>query len=541
MEVRTLVASLHTATTAAGNGNSASNPTGGGLIAGTLTGSGYVTAVCVLEASVAGSVWVPLAEPVEFRGHGVVPVKHYYSATAPLVRLRVVSITGTLAVGVYRVEEGTDEPLTQTPSGTLVSTDPIVAPGYTISDGSIARHLQSTGLGIDLHGSSSIAQCHNPAGVIARTMKVLATSADADVGETWGGLMHGALNQGCPLQVEYNSGAGAETTVQIIDGMWTDLANPAYPNQHIKCTVLAPLANDIPDGTNPATLETVIDQAVNRLLRVEGREKVALWMPHTRNPMPGGVSHATYQTAQRMLRAIASRYGNRCRVFSAYDILNAGGVDTPSAYIVDVFAHLNTLGGKQLAPLWMELAAWLGWVAPNIETTEFGTPIMRVSGKGIGLLDGYTSYTSSATTIAAGTANEDGDARWLITGTGAIATVSRLWQRALLDASRPVVAGRNYRLYVHDLEVATSGTGTNILYQPGAAFHSVSPSAPRSRVGAFGGVTGLVVPVGARMRKRLGPIFTATPAMAATPELLLYSGDGGYAIQSAHVDLLEVP
>ena len=418
---------------------------------------------------------------------------------------------------------------------------PVQAPGIQLTDGSVARHLRSTGLGIDLHGASSIAQCHHPTGVVTRTMKVLATGADADVGETWGGLMHGALNQGCPLQVEYNSGAGAETTTQIIDGMWTDLANVAYPNQHVRCTVLAPLANDLPIGTDPTTLESAIDVAVNRLLRVEGREKVALIMPHTRSPMPAESSHALYRSAQRMLRAIASRYGDRCRVFSAYDILNAGGVDTPSAYIVDVFAHLNTLGGKQLAPLWMDLAKWLGWAPPSIETTEFGTPIMRVSGKGLGLLDGYTGYTSSAATIAAGTANEDGDDRWLITGTGAIATVSRLWQRSLLDASRPVVAGKSYRLYVHDLEVETSGTGANILYQPGAAFHQVSPAAPRSRVGTFGGVTGLAVPVGARMRKRLGPIFTATAAMAAAPELLLYSGDGGYAIQSAHVDLLEVP
>ena len=128
MEIRTLVASLHTATTAAGNGNSASNPTGGGLIAGTLTGSGYVTAVCVLEASVAGSVWIPLAEPVEFRGHGVVEVEHYYSATAPLIRLRVVSITGTLAVGVYSVEDGPEDPLTQTPSGAYSLDGPLVAP-----------------------------------------------------------------------------------------------------------------------------------------------------------------------------------------------------------------------------------------------------------------------------------------------------------------------------------------------------------------------------------------------------------------------------
>lgn len=135
MEVRTLVASLHTATTAAGNGNSASNPTGGGLIAGTLTGSGYVTAVCVLEASVAGSVWVPLAEPVEFRGHGIVEVEHYYSATAPLVRLRVIRITGTLAVGVYRVEERPDEQISQRPDGTLVTTDPIVAPNLGSATG----------------------------------------------------------------------------------------------------------------------------------------------------------------------------------------------------------------------------------------------------------------------------------------------------------------------------------------------------------------------------------------------------------------------
>ena len=403
------------------------------------------------------------------------------------------------------------------------------------------NHLASKDMGLDFHGSSSVQQTHQPAGVVMRTMTGLVSGALVDVASAWSGLTNGAWRNGCPLRFEYNSGEGGEITSQILAGMWSDFANSRYPHSRIRCTVLQPLANDLPNGTDPLTLERSIDKAVNRTLYEFGREKVALLMPHTRNPMPGGVTHATYLIAQRMLHGIAARYGDRCRVFSAYDILNAGGIDTPAQFIMDEFAHLNVLGAAQLTPLWMELAAWLGWVAPDIRETELGTPVMRVSGKGpAGTVDGYTAYTG--VTIAAGTANEDGTTRYLLTGTGAIGAAGRLWQRSLLNPDRPIVPGKDYRICVRDLEVVAQGTGVNQLYLPGAAFHAVTPSTPRMRIGVFSGYSNYVVPVGTRMYKdALSEIFTATPEMAAQPELIIYVGDNGYQLQCAHVDLLEVP
>ncbi len=133
METRTLRATLHSGTTAAGNGTAATNPTGGGLILGTLSGSGAITASVVVEISAAGSVWVPLREPERINGAGSVPVQIYYSTTAAQVRLRVVDITGTLAVGVYSVEDGPEDPLTQTPSGAFSLAGPLGAPNVSRS------------------------------------------------------------------------------------------------------------------------------------------------------------------------------------------------------------------------------------------------------------------------------------------------------------------------------------------------------------------------------------------------------------------------
>ncbi len=133
METRTLRATLHSGTTTAGNGTAATNPTGGGLILGTLSGSGAITASVVVEISAAGSVWVPLREPERINGAGSVPVQIYYSTTAAQVRLRVVDITGTLSVGLYAVGPEISTDLKPSPDGTLVSTDPIVAPNLARS------------------------------------------------------------------------------------------------------------------------------------------------------------------------------------------------------------------------------------------------------------------------------------------------------------------------------------------------------------------------------------------------------------------------
>ena len=403
-----------------------------------------------------------------------------------------------------------------------------------------ANHLASIGLGLDFHGSSSIQQCTQPNGVVTRTLRYLSTGAVVDYGMSWSGLIHGSWRRGCPLQSEFNSGAGGEVTAQIIAGMWSDFAHPSYPNASVDCTVFQPLANDLPVGTDPRSLQRSIDDAVNRLLHEFGRKKVALLMPHTRNPNP--VAHSVYSDAQLMLRQIAARYGDRVRVFSSYEILNAGGVDTPAEYIIDSYAHLNVLGGDQLYPMWMELAGWLGWTPPDIRS-DLGTPVMRASGKGpVGQPDGYTGYASM--TIAEGAPNEDGTTRYLLTGTGAVATAGRLFQRALLDPARPVVAGKSYRICVRDLEVVAEGAGANQLYMPGAAFHSSKSgfTTPRMRIGCFSGLSNWTVPVGSRMYKdALSDIFVATPEMASDPELIIYPGDNGYQIQCAHVDLLEVP
>ena len=413
------------------------------------------------------------------------------------------------------------------------------APGFEMLLPMFANHLASRGLEMDLHGSSSVAQANRPVGVITRKMTTMATGAFSDFSESWSGLLRGALDLGCPLHVEYNSGGAGETTVQILDGMWSDLGNPLYP-KNIRTTVLALLFNDLPDGTDPDTLEALIDAAVNRLIYEFGRERIVLLIPHTRNPMPATSSHALYVKAGAMLRRIANRYSGRVLVKSLYDVFCAGGIDTPSEFILDTYSHLNIAGSDKLAPLWMEIANWLGWMPPDSRITSYGTPVMRISGDGpSGKNNGYTSFASC--TIAASNANEVNTPRWLITATGGLGTAARLWQEKLYNPERPVVAGKSYRLYVDDLTIMSTGEGSNLVYLPGAMARAVSASPPRSRVGTSSMIDGLHIPVGTRMRRRLGPIFVATPEMAAATQLAIYSGDYGYAIKCSHVDLLEVP
>ena len=413
------------------------------------------------------------------------------------------------------------------------------ASGYMQTLPNFADHLASRGMEIDIHSSSSGAQVNRPVGVITRQMKTMATGAAADFSECWSGILRGALDKGCPLHVEYNSGGAAETTSQILAGMWSDLANPLYP-KNIRTTILGLLANDLPAGTDPDTLESLIDAAVNRLLYEFGRERVVLLMPHTRNPMPATSSHDLYLKADAMLRRVAGRYAGRVRVDSMYDVFCVGGVDTPSGFILDEYGHLNIAGSDKLAPMWMGIANWLGWMPPDARITSYGTPVMRISGDGpSGKNTGYTSFTSC--TIAESDENEEGTPRWLITATGGLGAAARLWQEQLFNPARPVVAGKSYRLYVDDLTITSMGTGSNLLYLPGALVRAVSVTPPRSRIYTSSMIDGLHIPVGTRLRRRLGPIFTATPEMAAATQLALYSGDNGYAIKCSYVDILEVP
>lgn len=434
---------------------------------------------------------------------------------------------------------GTIPLFTQIQDSTVAFPGPVQAPGYIQTLPDFTNHLTSRGLEIDIHSSSSGAQINRPTGIITRQMKTMATGSASDFSECWSGLLRGALDQGCPIHVEYNSGGAGETTEQIIAGMWSDLANPLFP-KNIRTTVLGLLANDLPVGTDPDTLESMIDNAVNRLLYEFGRERVVLLMPHTRNPMPAESSHALYIKAEAMLRRVAGRYAWRVRVDSMYDIFCAGGVDTPLQFILDSYGHLNIAGSDKLAPMWMGIANWLGWMPPDARIASYGTPVMRISGDGpSGKNNGYTAFTSC--TIAASDANEVGTPRWLITATGGLGAASRLWQEQLYNTSRRVVAGRSYRLYVDDLTIMQTGTGSNLVYLPGAGVRALSVSPPRSRAGTSSMIDGLHIPVGTRMIKKLGPIFVATPEMAAAPQLALYSGDNGYAIKCSYVDLLELP
>ena len=405
---------------------------------------------------------------------------------------------------------------------------PVRAPGLQLTASSFAKTLTSQGLRIVGWGSSSMAECSRPQRVNVRLNST-------DYADGWNGFLWPAITRGIPFHMEWNGGVANTDTAQVLASIDTDLADPNFPDpSSIDAAVILPWANELPAGTSAEATEAGVLAKVLALLAAYPHWKIIIVVPHSRNPVAS--SHAIYQSAVRVAQRIAGR-DPRIAVANHYEALAPTGVDTPSTLLRADGIHLSTRGGDALYGVWAAIARWLGFVPKAPHILE-GSPIMTVSGAGA---VPWGSNVIVTTTIAAGAANEFGTPRWLLTGTAAAGNACLIGNTQLLAASRPIVAGRYYRLYIDDMTIITAA-GASTQYGPGGIV--TAPSAPSIRwrplswyaAGAF-----QAIEAGQRIQNYYGPIIKATAAMATQTQIGLYPGAGGGQILASFASLLELP
>lgn len=412
--------------------------------------------------------------------------------------------------------------------GSISMSGPVQAPGLQLAASSFARTLTSQGLRFVGWGSSSMAECSRPQRVNVR----LNTT---DYADNWNGFLRPAITRGIPFHLEWNGGVANMDTTQILASIDTDLADANFPNPaEIDGAMILPWANDLPASEDPFATEAALTAKVFQLLIAYPHWKIVIIVPHCRNPIVS--AHALYLRAQIVARRIADRDPSRIRVADHYGELSPTGVDTPSSYLRDG-THLSIEGGNALFRVWADIARWAGFV-PRAPHELEGSPIMTVSGAG---LVPWGSNSQVSTTIAADAANEFGTPRWLLTGTAAVGNACLIANTQLLNASRPIVAGRHYRLYIDDLTIITAA-GISTQFGPGAITNAPSAASIRWRpLSWFAAGASQAVAAGERVQNYYGPIIKATAAMAAQTQIGLYPGAGGGQILASFASLLELP
>ena len=413
---------------------------------------------------------------------------------------------------------------------------PVQASGLLLSESAdfdawlSSRRLRCVGW-----GSSTMADASRPQRVNVR-------ANTTDYSDCWNSFLVPAITRGIPFHLEWNGGVAGTSTTQILQSIETDLADPTFPSPAgIDFAIIQPFANTITGGVDPYTEEKAVTEKVFDLLKRFPHWKIVLVVPHTQNPMVG--THLNYRHAQIALRRIADRNPSRIEVADHYGVLSPFGAETAIENLREAppAMHLSVTGSAALCREWSRIARWLGFIpkAPFVLPSE--SVIATISGKGIGLADGYSSLNQA--TIAGAAANEFGTPRWDITATGALGMTCIAVNDKILSASRPIVAGRLYRLYIDDMEIITAADASSS-FGPGAMVRGTSASGVRWRSLQWftQAVTYQQIPVGWRIQNYLGPIMRGTASMAAGLTLGIFPGDGvGAKIRLSFASLLEVP
>ena len=410
---------------------------------------------------------------------------------------------------------------------------PVRAPGLLLSESAdfdawlSSRRLRCVGW-----GSSTMADASRPQRVNVR-------ANTTDYSDCWNSFLVPAITRGIPFHLEWNGGVAGTSTTQILESIETDLADPTFPSPAgIDFAIIQPFANTITGGVDPYTEEKAVTEKVFDLLKRFPHWKIVLVVPHTQNPMVG--THLNYRHAQIALRRIADRNPSRIEVADHYGVLSPFGAETNIENLRDAM-HLSVTGAAALCREWSRIARWLGFIPKAPFVLPSKSVIATISGKGIGLADGYSSLNQA--TIAGAAANEFGTPRWDITATGALGMTCVAVNDKILSASRPIVAGRLYRLYIDDMEIMAAADASSS-FGPGAMVRGTSVSGVRWRSLQWftQAVTYQQIPVGWRIQNYLGPIMRGTASMAAGLTLGIFPGDGvGAKIRLSFASLLEVP
>ena len=409
----------------------------------------------------------------------------------------------------------------------------VQAPGLLLSESAdfdawlSSRRLRCVGW-----GSSTMADASRPQRVNVR-------ANTTDYSDCWNSFLVPAITRGIPFHLEWNGGVAGTSTTQILESIETDLADPTFPSPAgIDFAIIQPFANTITGGVDPYTEEKAVTEKVFDLLKRFPHWKIVLIVPHTQNPMAG--THINYRHAQIALRRIADRNPSRIEVADHYGVLSPFGAETDIENLRDAM-HLSVTGAAALCREWSRIARWLGFIPKAPFVLPSKSVIATISGKGNGLADGYSTLNQA--TIAGAAANEFGAPRWDITATGALGMTCIAVNDKILSASRPIVAGRLYRLYIDDMEIITAADASSS-FGPGAMVRGTSAPGVRWRSLQWftQAVTYQQIPVGWRIQNYLGPIMRGTASMAAGLTLGIFPGDGvGAKIRLSFASLLEVP
>lgn len=454
-----------------------------------------------------------------------------FNVSAAIDRNAALSGTG---VSVYLVSR--EAPESSIADGSTSFAGPVRAPGLLLSESAdFNAWLSSRGLRCVGWGSSTMADASRPQRVNVR-------ANTTDYSDCWNSFLVPAIMRGIPYHLEWNGGVAGTSTTQILASIETDLADPAFPSPAgIDFAIIQPFANPIFSGVDPYTEEKAVTEKVFDLLKRFPNWKIVLVVPHTQNPMVG--THANYRHAQIALRRIADRYPSRIEVADHYGVLSPFGAETAIENLREASPamHLSVTGTAALCREWSRIARWLGFIPKAPFAIPSGLAVATISGKGSGLVDGYASLNQA--TVAAANANEFGTPRWNITATGALGMTCVATNDKILSASRPIVEGKLYRLYIDDMEIITAADASSS-FGPGAMVRGTSVSGVRWRSLQWftQAVTYQQIPVGWRIQNYLGPIMRGTASMAAGLTLGIFPGDGvGAKVCLSYASLLEVP